>query len=201
MIIAMIAAFCIAYLLGNLNGAIVISRLIANEDVRTKGSGNAGLTNFTRNYGSAGSVFVILIDVGKAALACLIGGLVAGRIVCGNWRRTLSPFLQGAAAMLPAVALIAIASSVKLVIDESHILDTIMHGALQILEGKGRFVTILLIYALILFLQLFIGSPSAKIFLVMPIILPITRALGISPQLVILTYCPEVISCRNQAWR
>ena len=76
MVIAMIAAFCIAYLLGNLNGAIVISRLIAHEDVRTKGSGNAGLTNFTRNYGSAGSVFVILIDVGKAALACLIGGLL-----------------------------------------------------------------------------------------------------------------------------
>ena len=119
----------------------------------------------------------------------LIGGLVAGRIVCGNWRRTLSPFLQGAAAMLPAVVLIAIASSVKLVIDESHILDTIMHGALQILEGKGRFVTILLIYALILFLQLFIGSASAKIFLIMPIILPITNALGISPMLVILTYC------------
>ena len=89
MVIAMIAAFCIAYLLGNLNGAIVISRLIANEDVRTKGSGNAGLTNFTRNYGSAGSVFVILIDVLKAILACLLGGLMfpedptAGRTLGG----------------------------------------------------------------------------------------------------------------------
>jgi uncharacterized ion transporter superfamily protein YfcC len=57
------------------------------------------------------------------------------------------------------------------------------------LEGKGKFVTVLLIYALILFLQLFIGSASAKIFLVMPIVLPITNALGISPTLVILTYC------------
>ena len=76
MVLSVILAFCIAYLLGNLNGAVVISRLIAHEDVRTKGSGNAGLTNFTRNYGSAGSIFVILIDVGKAALACLIGGLL-----------------------------------------------------------------------------------------------------------------------------
>ena len=75
MVISVILAFLIAYLLGNLNGAIVISRLIAHEDVRTKGSGNAGLTNFTRNYGSATSVFVILIDVGKAALACFLGGL------------------------------------------------------------------------------------------------------------------------------
>ena len=76
MVLAMILAFVIAYLLGNVNGAIVVSHAIAHEDVRTKGSGNAGLTNFTRNYGSAGSAFVILIDVGKAALACLIGGLL-----------------------------------------------------------------------------------------------------------------------------
>ena len=79
MVLSMVLAFVLAYLLGNLNGAIVISRLIAHEDVRSKGSGNAGLTNFTRNYGSAGSVFVILIDVGKAALACLIGGLLLKR--------------------------------------------------------------------------------------------------------------------------
>ena len=91
--------------------------------------------------------------------------------------------------MLPAVAMIALASSVKLVMVESNIIDTVMNAVLQLLVGKGNFVTILLIYALILFLQLFIGSASAKIFLVMPIVLPITNALGISPTLVILTYC------------
>ena len=76
MVVSVILAAVIAYLLGNLNGAVVISRLVAHEDVRTKGSGNAGLTNFTRNYGSATSVFVIFIDVGKAVAACLIGGLL-----------------------------------------------------------------------------------------------------------------------------
>lgn len=79
MILSVILAAFIAYLLGNLNGAVVISRLVAHEDVRTKGSGNAGLTNFTRNYGAATSVFVILIDVGKAVAACLIGGLLLKR--------------------------------------------------------------------------------------------------------------------------
>lgn len=64
-----------AYLLGNLNGAVCISHLL-NDDVRSHGSGNAGLTNFVRNYGAASSVFVILIDVGKAVLACLTGGLL-----------------------------------------------------------------------------------------------------------------------------
>ena len=76
---AIVIAVLASYLLGNLNGAVVISRLVAHEDVRTKGSGNAGLTNFTRNYGAATSVFVILIDVGKAVAACLIGGLLLKR--------------------------------------------------------------------------------------------------------------------------
>lgn len=76
MVIPVIITAVIAYLLGNLNGAVLISRAVAHEDVRTKGSGNAGLTNFTRNYGAHTSVFVILIDVGKAVAACLLGGLL-----------------------------------------------------------------------------------------------------------------------------
>ena len=76
MTVPVIITAVIAYLLGNLNGAVLISRLVAHEDVRTKGSGNAGLTNFTRNYGAHTSVFVILIDVGKAVAACLLGGLL-----------------------------------------------------------------------------------------------------------------------------
>ena len=79
MVLSVILTAVIAYLLGNLNGAVIISHLVAHEDVRTKGSGNAGLTNFTRNYGASASVFVILIDVGKAVAACLVGGLLLGR--------------------------------------------------------------------------------------------------------------------------
>lgn len=123
------------------------------------------------------------------AASFLIAGLIAGQLVCKDFRRVMGWFLKGAASMLPAVAMIALASSVKLVMVESNIIDTVMHSVLRLLVGKGKFVTVLLIYALILFLQLFIGSASAKIFLVMPIVLPITNALGISPTLVILTYC------------
>lgn len=64
------------YLLGNLNGAVCMSALLSHEDVRERGSGNAGLTNFARNYGGANSLLVMLIDAGKAAVACLLGGLL-----------------------------------------------------------------------------------------------------------------------------
>jgi uncharacterized ion transporter superfamily protein YfcC len=123
------------------------------------------------------------------AASFLISGLIAGFIVSKSFKSVMAYFLKGAAAMLPAVIMIAIASSVKLVMDESGIIDTVMYLVLSLLIGKSKFITILLIYALILFLQLFIGSASAKIFLVMPIVLPITNTLGISPSLVILTYC------------
>lgn len=66
----------VGYMLGNLNGAVLMSSLMANEDVRSKGSGNAGLTNFARNYGGLGSLGVLAIDAGKAVLACLAGGLM-----------------------------------------------------------------------------------------------------------------------------
>lgn len=66
----------VGYLLGNLNGAVLMSNLMAHEDVRSQGSGNAGLTNFARNYGGIGSVAVLVIDGVKAALACLAGGLM-----------------------------------------------------------------------------------------------------------------------------
>ena len=65
-----------AYLLGNLNGAVCMSALVANDDVRSHGSGNAGLTNFIRNYGVGSALYVVLIDAGKAVLACLSCGLI-----------------------------------------------------------------------------------------------------------------------------
>ena len=71
-------AVCAAagYLLGSFNGAILISKWFREEDIRTKGSGNAGLTNFYRNYGGLDTLLVLLIDVGKTVLACFAGGWI-----------------------------------------------------------------------------------------------------------------------------
>ncbi|MBQ3504334.1 MAG: glycerol-3-phosphate acyltransferase [Oscillospiraceae bacterium] len=65
-----------SYLLGNLNGAVIVSSLVAHEDVRSHGSGNAGLTNFIRNYGVRNALLVILVDMGKAILACFASSML-----------------------------------------------------------------------------------------------------------------------------
>ena len=60
-----------AYLCGCFNGAVIVSKYILRDDVRTHGSGNAGLTNFYRTFGGPLTFVVILCDVLKAVVAIL----------------------------------------------------------------------------------------------------------------------------------
>ncbi len=64
----------VGYLLGCLNGAVLVSHFVIRDDVRRHGSGNAGLTNFYRTYGARYALMVIGIDMGKMVIAGLIGG-------------------------------------------------------------------------------------------------------------------------------
>ena len=92
-----IALICVlGYLLGGINGAILLSKLVEKDDVRRHGSGNAGFTNFFRNYGKRTSLLVILSDAAKAAVSCLLGGWLQGK--CGL--RTEGMLLGGLAATL-----------------------------------------------------------------------------------------------------
>ncbi len=92
MALRIVLAILAGYIFGNLNGAIITSNLILREDVREHGSGNAGLTNFLRSYGGMSTFLVLLIDIGKAVLACLVGMCllseydcaVFGKMLCGT---------------------------------------------------------------------------------------------------------------------
>ena len=72
---SIVLAILIGYFLGNHNGAVLISGLM-HDDVRSHGSGNAGLTNFIRNYGANRAIYVILVDAGKAVIGCLEAALI-----------------------------------------------------------------------------------------------------------------------------
>ena len=73
-------AFC-AYLCGCFNGAVIVSKYILRDDIRTHGSGNAGLTNFYRTFGGFLTLVVILCDVLKAIIAIWAGMLLARQMV------------------------------------------------------------------------------------------------------------------------
>ena len=75
MVYSALIALLVAYFLGNLNGAVCMSQL-KHDDVRSHGSGNAGLTNYIRNFGRASALLVVAIDMGKAVIACEVGRLI-----------------------------------------------------------------------------------------------------------------------------
>ena len=75
MLIGMIA---IAYLLGSINSAIIISKTIYRDDIRKHGSGNPGLTNMLRTYGMKAAGLTLLGDLLKTALAVFIAGVFFG---------------------------------------------------------------------------------------------------------------------------
>ena len=68
-----------AYFCGCFNGALFTSRLFFHDDVRTHGSGNAGLTNFYRTYGARYALLVIACDMLKAVAAVSLAAWLGAR--------------------------------------------------------------------------------------------------------------------------
>ncbi len=73
----LILIFIGSYLIGSINSAIVVGRIVSGDDIRNHGSGNAGATNVLRTYGKLCTVFVVLGDCLKSVISCLLAMLVA----------------------------------------------------------------------------------------------------------------------------
>ena len=72
----------VAYLLGSINFAIIITKIVdKKKDIREMGSGNAGFTNVLRSVGKGPAVFTIVFDFLKAIIAVIIGGLLFSTIL------------------------------------------------------------------------------------------------------------------------
>lgn len=69
-----------AYLFGSVNLAVLITKFVMKDDVRKKGSGNAGATNVARVFGMKLGVITLLGDVAKTLVAAFIGQLLLNEI-------------------------------------------------------------------------------------------------------------------------
>lgn len=97
---AMAVVIIAAYLLGSINSAIIISKLLYKEDIRTKGSGNAGMTNMHRNYGLGAAGLTLLGDLMKTVIAIAIAGLIFGFRYVGGVSVSDFCYVAGLAAVL-----------------------------------------------------------------------------------------------------
>ena len=97
-------------------------------------------------------------------------------------------FKDGVVSVLPGVLLILMANSIRFTLMEGNILDTLLQAAVSLASGMPRWGVILFIYALVLVMNFFIPSGSAKAFLLMPLIVPLAEAFGISAQLCVMAF-------------
>jgi len=137
------------------------------------------------------SVFItVLQDITMIIIAVmfLTAGIAAALLSGMGLRNLGQTFMNGVVSMLPAVLMILMANSIKYTMVEGNILNAILFGAIEIAGTLPKELVILFIYLLVLVMNFFIPSGSAKAFLLMPLILPAAEVFGISAQLCVLAF-------------
>lgn len=122
------------------------------------------------------------------AIMFLIAGLVATLSSGMKGRELGRSFGKGVTSILPAVALILMASSIKYTLTEAKVLDTLLHWGVEAAGEMPHWAIILFIYFIVLVLNFFISSGSAKAFLLIPLIVPMAQLFGIPEQLCIVAF-------------
>jgi uncharacterized ion transporter superfamily protein YfcC len=122
------------------------------------------------------------------AVMFLIAGISSTLVSGMKLRELLKTALDGVLSILPAVLMILMASSIKYTLEEAHVLDRILHEAIEIAVALPSFAVILFIYLIVLVMNFFIPSGSAKAFMLIPLIVPMAEIFGISAQLCVMAF-------------
>ena len=121
------------------------------------------------------------------AILLLVGTIVAANVSKSS-KHITKDFLKGLLDISPAVILILMAMSVKLIIANAQVLDTVIYYAFTQIRHLTPVSAGLALYAIVLVLEVFIASGSAKAFLVLPILIPLTGLVGITRQSAVQAY-------------
>lgn len=114
---------------------------------------------------------------------------IAATLASGMKLRDLGRhFGNGVVSILPAVLMILMASSIRYTMEEASILDTLLYGAVNLAQSLPKWAVVLFIYLLVLVMNFFISSGSAKAFLLIPLLVPLAGIFGISPQLCVMAF-------------
>ena len=116
----------------------------------------------------------------------LIFGPVAGIAASGKPALVFRSFGRGILGALPTVAFIALASSVKFVLEEGGVLPTVVHQINLMTADRSPFAVAAVLYLIIIVLEFFISSSTAKAFLVMGILS--VSSVGLSKNMLVLLY-------------
>ena len=122
------------------------------------------------------------------AVTFLVAGITATLLSGMKGKELGKTSLEGVKTILPAVVMILMASSIKYTMEEAKIMDTVLHGAVNLADFLPKWCVILFIYLIVLVMNFFIPSGSAKAFMLIPLIVPMAQLFGISTQLCVLAF-------------
>lgn len=122
------------------------------------------------------------------AVMFLVAGITAVLVAGMKGRELGRYFGKGVLSILPAVLLLLMAGSIKYTLTEAKILDTVLYRAVEAANGMPQWLIILFIYLIVLVMNFFISSGSAKAFLLIPLIVPMAQLFGIEPQLCVVAF-------------
>ncbi len=122
------------------------------------------------------------------AVMFLIAGIVSTLVSGMKGKELAKTSWQGVTSIFPAVLMILMASSIKYTLEEANVLDTILHEAVGIAGSMPKWAVILFIYLIVLVMNFFIPSGSAKAFMLIPLIVPMAQIFGLSAQLCVVAF-------------
>jgi uncharacterized ion transporter superfamily protein YfcC len=123
------------------------------------------------------------------ALIYLVAGVGAGFWGGLSGKEVFSTFGKGVAGIAPGIMLILMAMSVNYIISQGGVMDTIIYQASSLISGETPIISSYIIYGLVLAVNFFIGSASAKALLLIPIITPLADLIGLTRQTMVLAFC------------
>lgn len=129
------------------------------------------------------------ITMPLVGLLFFIGGLGAGLLTSTPNKEIWKAIGEGILGFLPGILLILMAGSIKVIITNGGVMDTILYQLTNSISNTQPTVASILIYVLTLVMELFIGSAGAKAILLMPIVLPIADIVGVTRQIAVTAYC------------
>lgn len=125
-------------------------------------------------------IIVAVMFLAAGIVSCLVAGM--------GGKTFLSTAFAGVKSIFPAVIMILMASSIKYTLEEAQVLDTLLHEAVLLAETMPKWAVILFIYLIVLVMNFFIPSGSAKAFMLIPLIVPMAQIFGISAQLCVVAF-------------
>ena len=129
------------------------------------------------------------LPLASMAILFTIGGIRAGRISGLSTDRLRKIFGEGIKTILPCAPMILSIISITYILKRGMIIDTILYNVYNVISNVNPYVAIIIIFFVICIFEFFIGSGSAKAFLLMPILLPLVNMMGIGEQNLIVAFC------------